>query len=111
MTQVQRERSARAVATVLGQEVAEANPSGASQVLKSSAAPGLTWMVKSLASPTDPRVVSVSVDSPITRVILAFTDRVPDGEGGTTQVERRFALDVQILGGEAYITGIFQAAE
>ena len=53
----------------------------------------------------------MSVGDSVTRVILAFTDRVPDGQGGTTMVEKQFALDVQILGGEAYITGIFQAAQ
>jgi hypothetical protein len=111
MTQEQRYNSARAVARVLGQEVAEGNPGGASQVLKSSAKPGLTMMVKSLTAPTSPRIASVSIGDSVTRVILAFTDRLPDGQGGTTTVERRFALDVQILGGEAYITGIFQAAE
>ena len=111
MTQAQRENSARAVATVLGQEVSEGTPSGASQVLKSSAKPGLTMMVKSMTAPTSPHIAGVSVGDPVTRVILVFVDRVPDGQGGTTTVERRFALDVQILGGEAYITGIFQAAE
>ena len=110
MTQAQRESSAYTVATVLGQEVAEGNPGGASQMLTSSAEPGLTIMVKSMSAPSAPVIKSVSGGDPVTRVVLAFTDRVPDGQGGTSTVERRFVLDVQMIHGEAFITGIFQAA-
>jgi hypothetical protein len=111
MTQEQRYNSALAVATVLGQQVAEGNPGGASQVLTSAARPGLTMMVKSMTAPTFKRVASVSVGDPVTQVILAFTDHVPDGQGSTTTVELRFALHVQTFGGDTFITGIFQAAE
>jgi hypothetical protein len=111
MTQAQRESSAYTVATVLGQEVAAGNPGGASRVLTSSAKPLFTIMVKSMSAPTAPVIKSVSGGDPVTRVVLAFTDHVPDGQGGTNAVERRFVLDVQIIGGEALITGIFQAAE
>lgn len=114
MATAQHEKDAKRVVQALGSEVLLAFQSGSelgdvSSLVTGGARGDVTQMVSRLVNPDGCHVSTKSVNGDTVSVVMTFNDVIPDGQGGQSDVTKRFIATVRVDDDRAVITGISYA--